>query len=111
MHSDFLKDAILEGGTPFHKANGMHLFEYIGNSSRLNEVFNRIMACHTSVFMGAVLETYKGFEDLKKVVDVGGGHGTTLKMVVSKYPRLPGINFDLPFVIKNAPACAGTSNI
>ncbi|XP_027182440.1 caffeic acid 3-O-methyltransferase-like [Coffea eugenioides] len=54
-----LKDAILKGGTPFHKANGLYLFEYIGNSRGLNEVFNGIMVSHTCVFVGSVLEKYK----------------------------------------------------
>ncbi|KAI8003862.1 Flavone 3'-O-methyltransferase 1 [Camellia lanceoleosa] len=65
------------------------------------------MATKTSVDMKKILETYKGFEGLTSLVDVGGGIGTTLTVVVSKYPSIKGINFDLPWVIQSAPSYPG----
>lgn len=41
------------------------------------------------------------------MVDVGGGWGTNLKLIVSKYPRIKAINLDLPQVIKDAHICPG----
>nr|QAX90938.1 caffeic acid O-methyltransferase [Catalpa bungei]QAX90957.1 caffeic acid O-methyltransferase [Catalpa bungei] len=70
-----LKDAILEGGTPFNRAH-----------------------------------EYKGFEGLKSLVDVGGGIGTSLNMIISKYPSIKGINFDLPHVIQDAPSYSGVEH-
>ncbi|XP_016729319.1 bergaptol O-methyltransferase-like [Gossypium hirsutum] len=52
--------------------------------------------------MNQVLGTYNGFEGVSQVVDAGGGIGINLKLFVSKYPQLKGINFDLPQVIKDA---------
>ncbi|XP_077248345.1 caffeic acid 3-O-methyltransferase-like isoform X1 [Tasmannia lanceolata] len=102
-----LKEAVLEGGVPFDKAFGMNAFEYPGTDPRFNEVFNRGMSNHTTLIMKKILETYRGFEELKVLVDVGGGVGTTLNMIVSKYPHIKGINFDLPHVVADAPPSSG----
>ena len=92
----------------FNKVHGMDMYDYMGVDSKFNDVFNNGMSSHTSVVMEKVLESYKGFEHVKKLVDVGGGLGATLNMIISKYPHLKGINYDLPHVIKNAPPYSGT---
>lgn len=102
-----LKDAVVDGGVPFHKAYGMSLFEYLGTDERLNRLFNDAMSDHSTIIMKEVLETYDGFKGLKSIVDVGGGIGTTLNMIISKYPSITGINFDLPHVIRHAPSYTG----
>ncbi|KAH9784013.1 Flavone 3'-O-methyltransferase 1 [Citrus sinensis] len=102
-----LKEQILEGGMAFNKVHGMDMYDYMGVDSRFNDVFNNGMSSHTSVVMEKVLESYKGFEHVKKLVDVGGGLGATLNMIISKYPHIKGINYDLPYVIKNAPSYPG----
>lgn len=58
------------------------------------------MVDFTSIVMKEILKSYHGFNNLKRVVDVGGGLGMTLSMIVSKYPTITGINFDLPHVIR-----------
>lgn len=103
-----LKDAVLEGGIPFNRAYGMSAFEYHGTDPRFNKVFNKGMSDHSTITMKKILETYKGFEGLNSVVDVGGGTGAVLNMIVSKYPSIRGINFDLPHVIQDAPPYPGT---
>jgi caffeic acid 3-O-methyltransferase len=103
----YLKDAVLEGGIPFNKAHGMTSFEYHGKDLRFNKVFNKGMSDHSTITMKKILETYKGFEGLTSVVDVGGGTGAVLSMIVSKYPSIRGINFDLPHVIEDAPSYPG----
>ncbi|OMO70073.1 O-methyltransferase, family 2 [Corchorus olitorius] len=102
-----LKDAILEGGVPFDRVHGTNAFEYPGRDPRFNQIFNTAMMNHTTIVMKKILETYKGFEKLNRVVDVGGGLGMTLSIITSKYPSIKGINFDLPHVIKHAPAYPG----
>lgn len=106
-----LKDAIIEGGIPFNKAHGMHAFEYPAIDNRFNEVFNKAMYNTTTVIMKKVLETYNGFEDVQEVVDVGGGFGQTLATIISKYPDMKGINFDLPHVIKDASPIPGVMHV
>jgi len=107
----YLKDAVLEGGIPFNKAYGMSAFEYHGTDARFNKIFNNGMSNHSTITMKKIFETYTGFEGLGSIVDVGGGIGATLNMIISKYPSIKGINFDLPHVIEDAPAFPGVEHV
>ncbi|GKV16548.1 hypothetical protein SLEP1_g27178 [Rubroshorea leprosula] len=106
-----LKDAILEGGVPFDRFHGTHAFEYPAKDSRFNEVFNKAMMNHTTMVIKEILKSYKGFEHLKRLVDVGGGLGVTLGFITAKYPSIKGINFDLPHVVQHAPPCPGVEHV
>ncbi|MQM08639.1 hypothetical protein Taro_041496 [Colocasia esculenta] len=107
----YLKDAVLEGGIPFNKAYGMTAFEYHGTDARFNKVFNAGMSNHSTITMKKILEIYGGFEGINVLVDVGGGIGATLNMIVSKHPTIKGINFDLPHVIADAPSYPGVEHV
>ncbi|RWW06114.1 hypothetical protein GW17_00030581 [Ensete ventricosum] len=102
-----LKDAVLEGGIPFNKAYGMTAFEYHSSDARFNQVFNECMKNHSTIFTKKVLDVYRGFDDVKVLVDVGGGTGATLRMITSRHPHIKGVNFDLPHVIFEATPCPG----
>ncbi|PWA34595.1 caffeic acid 3-O-methyltransferase [Artemisia annua] len=106
-----LKDSVLEGGIPFNKVYGIHAFEYPSVDARFNNVFNNAMVNHTTIVIKELLECYHGFENLKQLVDVGGGLGITLNMIVLKHPTVKGVNFDLPHVIRHAPAYPGIEHI
>ena len=105
-----LKDAVLDGGIPFNKAYGMTAFDYHGTDPRFNKVFNQGMSNHSTITMKKILDSYQGFEGLTTIVDVGGGTGATLNMILSKYPAIKGINFDLPHVIEDAPSYPGITH-
>ncbi|CAL0302200.1 unnamed protein product [Lupinus luteus] len=106
-----LEGAILEGGVPFNRVHGMHAFEYPSVDPRFNKVFNNAMISITTIAMKSILEVYKGFEHINKLVDVGGGLGINLKLITSKYPNVKGINFDLPHVIEHAPPYDGVEHV
>ncbi|RYR24217.1 hypothetical protein Ahy_B02g057715 isoform A [Arachis hypogaea] len=106
-----LKGAILEGGVPFVRANGMHAFEYPSVDPRFNDVFNKAMISHTTIVMKRVLESYEGFNNINTLIDVGGGLGFNLKMITSKYPNINAINFDLPHVIQHALTYPGVKHV
>lgn len=106
-----MKDAVLDGGIPFNKAHGMNGFEYHGTDMRFNVVFNRGMSDHSTITMKMILQTYKGFEGLSSVVDVGGGTGAIIGEIVAKYPSVHGINFDLPHVIQDALSVPGVEHV
>lgn len=106
-----LKDAVLDGGIPFDKAYGMTSFEYHGTDPRFNKVFNQGMSNHSTIIMNKILEEYEGFHGLESIVDVGGGTGATLNMIVSKYPTIKGFNFDLPHVVEDAPSYPGVEHV
>ncbi|KAJ8443721.1 hypothetical protein Cgig2_029626 [Carnegiea gigantea] len=98
-----LKDAVLDGDSAFKKAHGMTVFEYLGTDMRFSKVFNDAMSNYSTITMKKMLQNYNGFDGLSTLVDVGGGTGQTLNMIIAKYPTIRGVNFDLPHVIKDAP--------
>ncbi|XP_057467983.1 caffeic acid 3-O-methyltransferase-like [Actinidia eriantha] len=117
MHHDkmeswyHLKDAVLDGEIAFNKAYGMSAFEYHGTDPRFNKVFNLGMSNLSTIIMKKFLDSYQGFEGLTTIVDLGGGTGASLNMILSKYPTIKGINFDLPHVIEDAPSYPGVEHV
>ncbi|XP_061366006.1 isoliquiritigenin 2'-O-methyltransferase-like [Gastrolobium bilobum] len=95
----------------FKKVNGMSKFEYFGKEPEMNSVFNKPMADICTTHMKKILEIYTGYEGLSTLVDVGGGIGQGLNMIITKYPSIKGINYDLPQVIENAPPFPGIEHI
>ena len=89
----------------------MHIFEYARVDSRFNEVFNKAMYNQTTLVLKKILQYYKGFEQLRQLVDVGGGLGQTISLITSTYPHVKGINFDLPHVIEHAPSYPGIVSV
>lgn len=81
--------------------HGMNFFEYVATDAKLEKLFNKAMNDHSNIKMSALLKNYRGFENLTSLVDVGGGLGSTLAIILSKYPNLRGINFDQPQVVAN----------
>ncbi|KAL8145981.1 bergaptol O-methyltransferase [Apium graveolens] len=107
----YLTDAVRDGGTAFNKAYGMSIFDCASQDPMFNKVFNVSMRGHSTITMKKILETYNGFKGLKSIVDVGGGTGATLNMIISKYPTIKGINFDLPHVVGDAPSHPGVEHV
>jgi caffeic acid 3-O-methyltransferase len=106
-----LKDAVLEGGVPFDRVHGMHGYEYASRNPRFSQVFNTAMFNHTTLLVTKMLESYDGFKNFKQIVDVGGGIGVALSLIISKYPHIKGINFDMPHVIQHAPPYPGMLSV
>ncbi|PON40141.1 O-methyltransferase COMT-type [Trema orientale] len=106
-----LKDTVLEGGVPFKRAYGMSIFEYQATDPRFGKVWDRAMRTHSTITMKRMLEIYKGFEGLNSVVDVGGGSGASISVIISTYPSIKGINYDLPHIVKAAPQYPGVEHV
>ncbi|RID50626.1 hypothetical protein BRARA_H01339 [Brassica rapa] len=106
-----LKDLIQEGKDTFISAHGMRIFEYISLNEQFACMFNHAMSESSTMIMKKILEVYRGFEDIKTLVDIGGGLGTTLNLVTSKYPDIKGINFDLDMVLAQAPLYQGVEHV
>ena len=99
-----IHEAVLENKPdhePFKMAHGMHLWEYQAKQMNALEVelFHQGILNHSRLSMNTILEKYEGFKDVRVLVDVGGGLGSTLGAIMERYPHIHGINFDLPHVI------------
>lgn len=91
----------------FKKFHGVTKYEYMQKDQKMNQIFNKSMTDVCATEMKRIVEIYTGFEGISTLVDVGGGHGRNLKLIISKYSSIKGINFDLPQVIENAPPIPG----
>lgn len=106
-----LKEAVLEGGVAFVKAHGMPIFQYAKIKPEVNNLFNEAMSGMTNVSMKKLIDVYEGFEGVKVLVDVAGGIGALLNVIIKKYPKVKGINFDLPQVISHGPSYEGIQHV
>ncbi|KAJ8423142.1 hypothetical protein Cgig2_011887 [Carnegiea gigantea] len=93
-----VKYAILEGALPYERSHGMSIFAHCAGDYRLSKLFNNAIVDVSTMVMKKILVNYKGFEDVSTLVDMGGNKGASLSMIISKYPTIRGINFDLPHV-------------
>ncbi|KAF7836157.1 isoliquiritigenin 2'-O-methyltransferase-like [Senna tora] len=107
------KNAIIDKDTDdlYKKVHGMALYQYAEIDPIWNNLFNKAMENLSFIMMTRILEIYNGFEGISTLVDVGGGTAQTLKMILSKYPSIKAINFDLPLVIQNAPPHPGIEHV
>ncbi|GFZ00479.1 O-methyltransferase family protein [Actinidia rufa] len=86
---------------PWHATNPAH-----------SKLINDAMACDARVAVAAIMDGCPDlFNGMDSLVDVGGGDGTTLRLLVKACPWIRGINFDLPHVVSEAPACDGIEHI
>ncbi|CAN8303578.1 unnamed protein product [Cochlearia groenlandica] len=107
-----LKDCVIEGGLPFHKAHGSSAVELVGRDSRFKEVFQSAMRGFNETFMEEFLRNYNGFDGVKSLVDVGGGDGSILSRIISKHTHInKAINFDLLSVINTSQASPGIEHV
>nr|QCX36374.1 KOMT1 [Piper methysticum] len=107
----YMKDAVLEGVVPFEKAYGMPFYQFQAVNTKFKETFAKAMAAHSTLVVKKMLDTYNGFEGLTELMDVAGGTGSTLNLIVSKYPQIKGTNFDLKHVIEAAPNYPGVKHL
>ncbi len=80
---------------------GMDIFEHLSKDEKKNELYNRAMTNTSALSSAAFLSAYD-FRGLYKIVDVGGGQGYLLSIILHKYRKLEGIVFDLPHVVIKA---------
>eukprot|EP00249_Psilotum_nudum_P022840 c28656_g1_i1 orf=167-1234(-) len=106
-----LHQCVLEGGDAFEKAHGKDLWTTVAENEHVNDVFNAAMVSLTASFMPRVFEFYDGFKHVHSLVDVGGGRGQALSLIVKAFPQIQGINFDLPRVIASAPSIPGVRHV
>ena len=90
-------------GTPaFEHAHGMQMFEYLTQHPEEMEVFVDAMRSFTVETGAAVSEAYD-FSSIGTLADIGGSQGLVLSIILTEYPLLRGILFDMPIVIEGAP--------
>jgi DNA-binding transcriptional ArsR family regulator len=97
----YLAHAVRTGEPGFVPAHGCRFWEYLAGhpaeAASFNETMSRISAARD-----AVLARAYDFGDIRRLVDVGGGHGGLLCALLARHPHLQGVVFDLPGVVEVA---------
>jgi len=94
----------LETGKPgFDKVWGMPIFDYFAQHPDEASHFSNAMVGFHGSEPPTVAEAYD-FAGLQTIVDVGGATGNMLAALLSRHPGLRGVLFDLPHVVRDAPA-------
>ena len=96
-----LLDTLRTGEPSFVGLHNARVYEYLAKHPELGAVFNRYMTTQSNLHNAAIIDAYD-FSRVRTLVDVGGGHGATLAAVLSRYPTMKGILFDLPEVVSTA---------
>lgn len=89
-----------DGVTAVYGKNAFDLFEDYPEEA---ENFHRAMTNFSAVAAAAVLEAYD-FSGIRRLADVGGGHGMLLSAILKRYPEMQGVLYDLPEVVAGAPS-------
>jgi hypothetical protein len=97
-----LLDCVRTGKTAIELVSGVrNWIEYYQQTPARAAVFNSGMTALSNAHYAGVVESYD-FRSVRKLVDVGGGHGRLLSMILMAYPKMHGILFELPHAIEGA---------
>ncbi|HEY3731975.1 MAG TPA: methyltransferase [Steroidobacteraceae bacterium] len=91
------------GESGLTKAVGMQGFDWLARHPEQASLFSQSMVGFHGGEPPAVAEAYD-FSKLRTVIDVGGATGHMLTTVLARYPTVRGVLFDLPHVVREAPA-------
>jgi hypothetical protein len=94
--------SITTGKPTFPHKFGKAWWAWLEQNPAEAKVFHDAMTSLSAGAAAAVVSAYD-FTGIKKLVDVGGGHGLLLASVLAKYPQMKGVLYDEPGVIRGAP--------
>jgi hypothetical protein len=105
-----LLHSVRTGENAFRHVHGTDVWSYRAERPEENAVFNRAMQALTRSSNQALVEAYD-FGRFGTIVDVGGGNGTLLALLLARYPSLEGVLFDQPHVVAGAGEALGAAGV
>lgn len=105
-----LDHVVKTGENAAQKVLGMDVFEYLEKNPDKNEIYNEAMTNSSLMLSYAILSEYN-FNKAKTIIDIGGGQGILLAMILYKYSTIQGKVFDLPHVVEGAKIIAEEHNV
>jgi O-methyltransferase domain len=88
----------------------MPIFEWIGKDPDRQSMFSETMVAFHGMEPPAIAAAYD-FSRFKTVVDVGGATGNLVSTILAAHPGPRGILFDMPHVVREAPAMIQTRGV
>jgi O-methyltransferase domain len=91
-------DCLRTGQNGVSKAYGRHLFDVLADRPEQSDTFQAAMTSSSTIEGRAVTGAYD-FSGIKRLADLGGGHGTLLASILRRYPLMQGVLFDRAEII------------
>lgn len=96
-----LEHSVRTGEPAFDRTYGEDWWSYLAARPDRAEIFNNVQTITARQVHALVLEPYE-LTGVRRLVDVGGGHGTLVAAMLRRYPELTGVVFDQPSVVAGA---------
>ena len=96
-----LLHTVKTGESAFTHVMGSDLFPYFAEHPDVGTLFDEAMTVETAHIAQAVLDAYD-FSGFRRIVDVGGSHGTLLAAILHAHPAIHGVLFDRTRVVERA---------
>jgi hypothetical protein len=93
--------SVATGKPAFNRVCGRPIFEWLSQHPQQAQIFDAAMTGFHGEETQKIIDAYD-FGSFKTVVDIGGGNGSVLTAILSRYPNVRGILFDLPGVVERA---------
>ncbi len=94
-------DCIKTGETPFEKAFGKPVSEWLEHNPKAAEVFNKANAIKSLGTIRSIIDVYD-FSIFSTLTDVGGGLGVLMAEILKANPLMKGVVAEIPSVTKEA---------
>ena len=107
---DHLLYSVETGKSGMEKALGEPLFDWLAKRPEEASNFSETMIGFHGMEPAAVAAAYD-FSTSKKIVDVGGATGHLLSTVIASHPGPRGVLFDMPHVVRDAPALVASRGL
>jgi hypothetical protein len=100
-----LEHAVRTGQLPFDRLYNVPFYEYLNQHPENLKIFGEAMTSLSGTENPEFVRAFQAVQErarVRTVVDVGGGFGSLLALMLQKNTRLKGVLFDLPSVIECA---------
>lgn len=102
---EHLESAVQTGQLPFDRLYGMPFYKYLEQHPENLRIFGEAMTSLSGTENPEIAAAFQAVHKdarIRTVVDVAGGFGSLLALILKKNPKLRGVLFDMPPVIERA---------
>jgi hypothetical protein len=96
-----LRHSVMTGEPAFQHLHGAGVWEWRRHHPEETMIFDSAMTDLARSSATAIAEAFD-FSRFKRIVEIGGGHGTLMAAILSRHASARGVLFDLPHVVAGA---------